>query len=219
VSDDGWYRDPTFDEVAMADFETRLARARAHNRPQYLRIKGSALIQAEDPAAQAVGLGLLQRVLVEDTGSVINIPIAHDVLGDYYRRRGELDRAIDEYKAAIATATRGEVRSGGTGIEELDIAEVLIQRGAPDDYEAAERLLRSDQLVGQRHFNRTIFRIHVAHARVDTKLGRDPRDAASRALAIAEMDEPQFPRHPDVGLVEADDATLSEMRAFATFEA
>ena len=202
----------------MADFEARLARARAHNQPQYLRIKGSALIQADDPAAQAVGLDLLQRVLAEDTDSVIDIPIAHDVLGDYYRRRGELDRAIDEYEAAIATATRGEVRSGGTGIEELDIAEVLIQRGAPGDYEAAERLLRSDQLVSQRHFNRTIFRIHVARARLDAKLGRDPRDAANRALATASIADPQLPRHPDVGLVDADDETLSEMRVLATYK-
>jgi hypothetical protein len=41
-----WFRSPAWDQAARAEFELRLARARDHNRPQYLRIKGLALREA-----------------------------------------------------------------------------------------------------------------------------------------------------------------------------
>jgi hypothetical protein len=41
-----WFRTPGWDDGAREDFERRLARARPHNRPQYLKIRALALREA-----------------------------------------------------------------------------------------------------------------------------------------------------------------------------
>jgi hypothetical protein len=55
-----WFRSPDWGEADRADFERHLARSRAYNRAQYLRIKGLALRDAGE-IDEARGLWL--RVL------------------------------------------------------------------------------------------------------------------------------------------------------------
>jgi hypothetical protein len=55
-----WFRSGDWSSDAQQDFETRLGRARARNRAQYLRIKAVALIDAGNLDAAT---SLLRRVV------------------------------------------------------------------------------------------------------------------------------------------------------------
>ena len=56
-----WFRSPDWSSEAQQDFEQRLRRARAYNRPQFLRIKGLALADAgEAEGARELWLRVLE---------------------------------------------------------------------------------------------------------------------------------------------------------------
>lgn len=209
-----WFRGPEADPRSMAEFEQRLARARPRNRAQYLRIKAIEIqTGTDDPEAWNVSAELARRVLADDP-SGFWAPGCHDLLGDYHRRRAEWDDALSHYESAIDLTAPSRSRSRGT--EEVDMAEVLVTRGAPRDCERAIELLHSEPIVGRFHFHSTLFRINTTLARALQMLGLDPTSAAAEALRLASISEPQLMRHPTVGVVNADDATLTELRNLAS---
>ena len=85
-----WFRSPEWDEAARADFETRLARARPHNRQQYLRIKGLSLRAAGrlDGARE-----LLERAADCADGYFVQTVAAWETLADMAVVRGDHESA------------------------------------------------------------------------------------------------------------------------------
>jgi hypothetical protein len=70
---------------------------------------------------------------------------------------------------------------------------------------ARRLILRSDE-----------FRFQVATARAHKLLGRDPASPARRALDLLEADRtPQFPRHPTVRRIDADEQTIRSLHGLA----
>lgn len=207
-----WFRGPATDAEAMGSFEERLSRATLQHRPQYLRIKATEILdQSDDPDAWHVAASLLTRVTDEYPDS-LHVPMAHQELARYHRRLGEWDAALQEYQMAIDRSLPG--RSGSTGIEEVDMAEVLVERDAPGDATTALELLASEHLASQAHFNSTLFRIALCRARAQDRLNMDPSVAAHEALRLASITKPQLPRHPTVGLVKVDHQTLGELEQY-----
>jgi hypothetical protein len=198
----------------MAELERRLERAKPGNRAQYLRIKAVEIqIGTDDPAAWKQSAGLARRVIAVDPEG-FEAPICHAVLGDYHRRFAEWDDALAHYQTAIDLTAPSRSRSRGT--EEVDMAEVLVSRGGPGDFQRAIGLLRSEAITARPQFNSTLFRIYVTEARARHAIGQDPSSAAAEALRLASITDPQLPRHPTVGIVHADDATLKELRNLAS---
>src|SRR5712691_391541 len=118
-----WFRSPEWGARESQEFERRLARARSHNRPQYLRIKAIALGQSNVPAIRAVGRELLGRVIEEFPDATFEIPFSHELLGDSYRHDGRLDEAEHHYRSCLRIMPEG--RSGTSGLCDLSLAELL----------------------------------------------------------------------------------------------
>lgn len=207
-SDRNWAHDPRYDDAALQQFEERLRRANRASRPGYLRVKGATLLGHDDPAALRVAIRLLQRAT--ESGHFLEVPWAHELLGEAYRRMGELDAAEHHYRQCMATAD--EHRNGTTHVTELFLAEVLLQDDDPGQLPEAEALLSSPGLTQSLLWNKHIFRYYVARARLAYRQGRDPREWAALAMELAGDRRPQLPRHPTVGVVEPDPDVLAELR-------
>ncbi len=197
VASDEWFRSSDWDAPARAEFETRLARARPYNRPQYLTIKALAL-EASGQDADAVTL--LRRVLAEYPDS-LDAAYSDERLADHYLARGDAPAAERHYRRSMElrpdlNATTGEVYIG--------LAEAL---SAQQRYEEALQAL--DYLPATNlTLNHGMCRWNAALA--DAALGvgefEVARDAASQALALLRAPD-QFSRHGGVGR-----ATLSQER-------
>lgn len=206
-----WFRSPAWDEAARADFEARLARARPHNRQQYLRIKGVSLRCAGRTDA---AVELLRRAAdyPERDGYLHQTVAAWESLADIAAERGDVVTAGELYRRILALPNQ----SGSTGAIEISLADLLLDTGRPADRDEASALLTAWMNRTQMKFNRELFRWHMVRIRVAEAVGdrEAVRRCANTALSLAERG-PQLPRHPDVGVVQADKATLERLRELA----
>jgi tetratricopeptide (TPR) repeat protein len=200
--DDDWFRSPTWQPNDQAEFERRLARARPANRPQYLRIKALALRDAGNVDAAR---DLFARVASETAAPASEVAFAHEALGDLHRAAGGLRQAGAEYRLALEVAP---TLSGTSGEVQLSLGEVLLETDAAGG--AAEVAALLDAAREHVRFNSTAFRWNVLRARLAQTLGdrEAQRIAATAALDLVGA-QPQFSRHPTVGLVEASAETLA----------
>jgi hypothetical protein len=208
---DEWFRSPEWDDAARADFETRLARARPHNRQQYLRIKGLTLRAADhtDGACE-----LLERAARFADGSVSQAVSARETLADMAVDRGDRETAEQLYRRILAEQPS---LSGTTGAVEMSLAEILLDTGRPDALDEAHALLRSWIERDGMKFDHVLFRWHLDFIRAAQAIGDQEtviRRAANVALELATRG-PRLPRHPDVGHVQTDNATLQRLRELA----
>jgi hypothetical protein len=209
-TDRNWAHDPRYDADALEQFEERLRRARTGSRPGYLRVKGATLLKHDDLAATLTAVRLLHRAA--ESNHFLEAPWAHQLLGDAYQKIGDLDGAERHYRLCMATA---DEHGNGTSVPELFLAEVLLQRNGPGRLAEAERLLSSPELTRSLLWNSHIFRYYVAQARLALRQDGDPRGWAAMALELAQDRRPQLPRHPTVGLVDADPNLMAELRVLA----
>ena len=107
--------------------------------------------------------------------------------------------------------------NGTTGIAEISLAEVLIDKGDAAGIEEARALLNSFLERDTSQFPDVLFRWHLALIRIAQTTGDTVtvRSAARTALDLAGRG-PIFPRHRTVGVVHADHHTLKRLRNLAT---
>ncbi len=201
---DAWFRSPAWDQAAQAEFELRLARARDHSRPQYLRIKGLALREAGlADAARA----LMERVRTEYPTSM-DATSALEHLADLARDEGRLDEAAQHYQ----TLLDGRSVNGTSQAMHVSLAEVMVRQRR---FEAAADalLLRPVKDLGMNHL---LFRWHACAAEVAVGLGdrEEAMRAARRALDLIGAPD-QFSRHPGVGRVRSDSIQSERLRDLA----
>ena len=201
-----WAHEVTFDGQAMAEFERRLARARPGNRAQYLRVKGATLLGAGLDEALPVAISLLRRV-VDDYDDFLQVPWSHELLGEAYRRIGDLDRAEHHFRKCLETAD--ERRNGTSNVTELLIAEVLLEQSRADE---ALSFLDDEDLLGRLKWNSNIYRYCLARARAERATGGEPAPWSGEALRLAEEDQPQLSHKPTFGRVHATREELAELR-------
>jgi hypothetical protein len=138
--------------------------------------------------------------------------MAHNDLARSYEETGEADLAATHCELAV----KGEDELGSlvTGAD-LRLARLIIRSGWRESYEQADALLDHAERAGltmrSDAWEWCVSRARLAAARGDG----DAASYAARALELLAQDGPQFPRHPDVGIIQADDATADEMRALA----
>lgn len=104
--------------------------------------------------------------------------------------------------------------NGTSGVPDLTLAEILLESD-PGGLPRAAALLSSQPLIDRIRFNSDLFRYLVATARARQRLGQDQAGPARRALDLLENDKSAFPRHPDVGRVDADGQTVRELHGLA----
>jgi hypothetical protein len=212
MGDDDWYRSAAWDAEAQQHLEAKLARARRESRPQYLRLKALALLATDDERRRQAGVALLERVLADFPDDRVQAAGAHVALGRYFEEAGDAARGARHLRAALRLQEGTNVRWGA----ELLLAELIVRHGLEaDDAEADElldRVLAAGPIFRSEQFRYAVARMRLAHRR-----GR-PDEAAAYAcgaLHLFEHNEPASPRHPTVGLIRADDATLDELHEIA----
>jgi len=203
---DDWFRSADWGPKEQVRFEARLSRARKHNRPQYRRIKGLALLASGDLEAVIAGRALLRAVVADPQAPHSERVSALSLLSDHELGAGMLEEAEADLREVLALMQTS--RSGSTSLEEVWLAEILIRRGRPRDLLEAERLLeRSDAhrsiIVSVR------FRFALVATRLALALG-DRALAAQRArsaLDVAGRRSSGLVNRPTLGLVSLDPAT------------
>jgi len=207
--DSDWFRSREWSEESQQDFEARLARARAHNRPQYMRIKGLALAEA---GKVEVARGLWRRVLEDGSGCDFERASALEHLGDSYASSDP--KTAEAFYRQLLAEHPG--MNGTTHTVEISLAELLLDRKDTASVDEAVVFLRAWAEKRDSPFPHTTFRWHLALIRAAELVGdvETVRKSARTALELAEMG-PVFPRHGDVGVVRADRKTLKRLRMLA----
>lgn len=113
-TDRNWAHRPEFDAAAMEEFESRLRRARASSRAQYLRVKAATLLDQQDRGALPVAIELLERV-VAGHDDFLGVPFSHELLGRAYRRSGDLARAEGTPETRDRDCRRAKERGRASG--------------------------------------------------------------------------------------------------------
>jgi tetratricopeptide (TPR) repeat protein len=206
VSED-WFRSSAWDDHVRADFEARLARARARNRPQYLRIKALAL---RDAGQIDTAKTLLLRALDLPDAYAFEVASTLEHLGDLAAQQGDQDLAERYYRRIL---NEQPSLSGTTGDVEISLAELLLDSRREPERSEALKLLNAWLARPGLKFDNQLFRWHLALIRMAEQTGdrETVRRAATTALELADRG-PQLPRHKDIGLVHADVATLRRLR-------
>jgi predicted Zn-dependent protease len=181
-----------------------------YNRQQYLRIKGLSLLDAGHLSGARE---LLERAASSPDGYLGQTASAWETLADMAADRGDRDAAEQLYRRILREQPS---RSGTSGCIEMSLAEVLLDLVRTDDLDEALALLQSWAERDGLKFNSQRFRwyldlIRVAEATDDEQ---NARWAAGAALDLVSRG-PQLPRHPDVGLLQTDEATLQRLRKLA----
>ena len=201
-----WYRSPEWHDAAREDFEARLRRARPHNRQQYLRIKGLSLRAAGnlDGARE-----ILERAAEAPDGYFFQSMAAWEALADMDVESGDLTSAELLYRRILIQ----QPSSGSTGTVEISLAEVLLASNRTQNNDEILALLNTWLERPGLKFDNQLFRWHLDLIRLAERIGdgETVQRAARTALNLAER-RPQLPRHPDVGLVMTDRATLGRLR-------
>ena len=203
-----WFRSPDWSDDAQRDFESRLLRSRLGSRPQYLRIKALA-IEAAGQSESATALR--QRIVADFADTWPEVAFAHERLGDSHRTAGDLAGADAECRLALKVSPS---LSGTTGEVHIKLGEVLLESGTGTIAEIEELLAAAKSHA---KLNSTVFRFNVLVARLASATGdiERRRRAARAALDLVDAD-PQFSRHPTVGLVQAAPALLQELTTMAS---
>lgn len=207
-----WFRASVWDETVAAEFELRLARARASRRPEYLRLQATQLIAATDASTRAAGRLMLERVVREFPYN-FEAKFACEQLGGSLAAEGWFAEAEKAYRRTIMMCKQSPIGySGGSGVPELFLAEVLLRLGdrAVDAWELLEEV--SPRVESQKLIRGTVYRHLLASARAANELGLPSAvDLARQALAVADESEPAIPRHPELGRVNASDEEREEL--------
>ena len=193
-----WFRKSTWGKVDAEDFERRLSRARATNRPQYLRIQAVHLLETREPELIATALTLASRVTSDYPDNIQTSP-AHHLAGQCHEVLGDTAAALASYRLAIETESR--VPSVWTDAY-LDFGWLVARRRSRVHYAEALALLT-------RYSDRPVFPIqrylyHAASALIAHDEGEPEtaRTAARAALAAAHTRTAPFAYHRQLGLVD-----------------
>lgn len=208
-----WFRVSTWNADNVAEFETRLKQVRPAKHPEYLRLQGVALIESGDPSTREAGRAMLERVIREFPYN-FESKFACEQLAASLAAENRLAESEMAYRRTIVMCKQSPIGySGGSGVPELFLAEVLLRMGgrAVDAWELLDEV--SPRVDAQKLIRETVYRHLLASARACRELGLDSAaDFAARALAVADESEPAIPRHPEIGRPRPSEAERTELR-------
>lgn len=212
-----WFRNKTWNDQIAAAFEARLSRSRSRfGKAQALRFQGEDLIRSGDPKTQRIGVELVQRVISEYPDIAMQVTMAYETLGDYYSGIKDFSAAVKSYR--MVPQVMDKLGNGATEIWPAKLASAIFFSGRREEYGEAKQMV--EQLFRQERqplFNSSRFQCFLILARLSQALGEaeEAHIHAEKALTLAGVTTPQFPRHPTIGIVQTDEKTLRELRELA----
>lgn len=196
-----WYRRSRWSSEDANEFENKLMRAHARNRPQYLRIQAHHLAEA---SLHAPALHLLDRVLMEYPGDLF-IAQTHHQRADLLLRLGKHEEAIAAYRQAMeAQRKTPNVRTGAY----LDFSWIVANTSGTPLLDEAIEVLR--EFGGGETFPISIFKYFGVLAIIHAAKGNLPLASSHAKKALSAMDakESGFRYHRDLGLVRDVDPNI-----------
>lgn len=215
-TDRAWYRSAAWDPEAERQFRQRLGRARSDfAKAQYTRIKATYLLASQ--RTRSAAKSLLREVLADYPSEAAQVLQATEELGTALEEEGAFTEAEVLYRSAIQLHRERLVTTGWTHRCKFKLARLIVASKQAGKYQEAQSLL--DGLIKWElpFWNSEIFEHAVLRARLTSLLGQ-PTEAATwarRALDVSKVTIPQARRHPNIGLVQADQRTLAEMGRLA----
>ncbi|WP_158669460.1 tetratricopeptide repeat protein [Bradyrhizobium guangdongense] len=192
-----WFRKKCWSEEDQTDFWRRLAKARHHNRAQYVFIQGFTLMEA-GPQYRVDAISLFDHVIDRYPGSM-NFVAALSARADCLLDSGDVDGALTYYDRAVhQMRIEPTIQTWAW----LDFAWLVATSALSDKYETALSLL--DEFGSkQQLFPVVTFRLCGSRALIQSAYGlTDVAAAAARtALDAADRKESGLRYHPDIGLV------------------
>lgn len=138
-----WYRQTTWNAEIERMFFDKLSRARKWNAPKYLSIQAGTLIYSGNPNYFPTAMMLIKKLFDEYPDATWDIMSSHIDLGEYYFRKGDYDKAREQYEIVHAY---NENPSNGIWDDftcNIRIAEIIIIQRKKDEYGFAQELLES----------------------------------------------------------------------------
>ena len=201
---DDWFRNRQWTPEIETKFFDKLARARnIGTRGQYLRIQAVSLIDS----LPDVSLRLLDKYF--GLGDHFEAGLAHRIRGDARRALGQMQKALDDYDAALKHDKTSNFKSGA----ELSFALLVAEEKVSSQYERAMTLanpFRTNPTFPVERFLACAVRAIIFS---DTLRHVEAADSASEALTAAGIVHSGFRYHPTVGLVGSrHEALIGRMR-------
>jgi hypothetical protein len=212
-----WYRNTTWDKTIEADFEARLKRSRgASNKAQYLRIQASYLLDSPDNSNQLVGLRLMERVIKDFPTEEFTTIFAHEEIGDYFLKQGDLDIAEQQFRVVTDFYLKKQSRSGTSGIADLKLAEIILASNQAVKFEEAYKICK-EHPVGELFWNSYKFYYSALMARLCDKMTKkeEARNFAATAISLSKIKDPQSPAQKRIGLINATNIQLQILEQIA----
>jgi hypothetical protein len=178
-----------------------------------MRVKALTLLEGSKDD-QLIAIDLLRRLVAEYGDDPVDGPTAPEYLGRSYELVGRPAQAATWYEVAVDRQRNSNVY----GLAPFRLADVVVRAQLSEHYERTLAILQSEPFpwlgMNWHAFERAKSIAFLAHRLGDSA---EARRAADEALDLAmNRTKPEFPRHPTVGLIEADDPTLAELRSLAT---
>lgn len=214
-----WFRSEVWNDEIAAEFEQRLARARLHNRAQYLRIQGVHLFRTGDPALRRIALSLFQRVLDDYPDADSETKSAVESMAGIHFADGrftEAEEALRDLIRRVDASPTGTSHTSGTAW--LQLAEVTIAAGGRARLADADRFLDAAEIeaAGHKDFRDIVYRYLLARARVTSVLRPgEAAEYATAALEVAAEQRSPFAFHPTTGLARTSEEQLRELNRIA----
>lgn len=189
-----WYRRSVWSSEDAKEFDNKLMRAQAGNRPQYLRIQAVHLAEA---SLDAPALQLLERMLVEYPDDHF-IALAHSQRADILLRLEKIEEAIVAYRQAMeAQRAKPNVHTNAY----LEFAWLVANTNRVSLFDEALNML--EEFGGDEAFPVLIFKYFGALAIIQATNGNLSAASghAKKALAAMKEKESGFRNHPNIGLV------------------
>jgi len=194
-----WFRKRSWSEKDQSDFWQRLARAKTHNRAQYIFIQGYTL--KETGSQYWTSATSLFDHVIENYPDSINFVQALSAKADCLLSSGDIDGALQYYDRAVE---RMRIMPNIQTWAWLDLTWVVATRRLSHQYEKALDLL--DEFGrAQLLFPVVAFRIHGSRALIQSARGQSDlgAQAARSALSFADTDSSGLRYHPKIGVVGA----------------
>jgi tetratricopeptide (TPR) repeat protein len=195
-----WFRVPVVDESTRTEFEARLKRARPASRAQYLKLQAFHLAEI---GHHEEALRMLGRALASDPG-VFESNI-HERRATSLSALGRDHEALEALRESLSARRNSNQILGPAPVS---FAMLVAQGGFEECYSEALQVLDEFWEVSP-IFPLTEFRQFAARAMLRHELGQaGARRDAERALLAAEKTKSGAQKHPTLGLVGGESASL-----------
>ena len=168
------------------------------------------------PELRPVAIELLERVYSDESEeAAFERPTAPEFLGQAYEAAGDFERAATLY----LEATERQRTANHRGSPEFRFGAMVVREKLSGYYRRAFEILTDPALDAHAWFDWHRFERAKSVAFLAERLGEPAiaRESAMDALSLATTrTRPQFARHPTVGLIETDTATLKALRRIAS---